>query len=252
MKTSTFKNNLISLISGIVSLFLIVIVITSVSDNILLPSIGELSNSFIELLKEKIFYQSLFRTFFDLSITLLFAFFFSIILTIPSIKNTYLDSFLSPYFLIIKCSPLAIISVYIYLLNKDAGPYIIIFFATFPIIYESIIAALKNIPVQIKQELALTDVNTIKKYFRIYLPLILPYALSSLILSFSIGLKAAIMGEYLTLSTENHSLGSLIYNYKTNVEFQKLLAILIFCVLFSLIIELLSKFLVKLIKNKYL
>ena len=252
MKTSTFKNNLISLIAGIFSLILIILVITSVSDNILLPSIPELVSSLIDLLKEKVFYQSLFRTFYSLSLTLIFTFVFSIILTIPSIKNSYLENFLSPYFLLIKCSPLAIISVYIYLLNKNAGPYIIIFFATFPIIYENIITALKNIPLQIRQELALTDVNPIKKYFKVYLPLILPYALSSLILSFSIGLKAAIMGEYLTLSTSKKSLGSLIYNYKTNVEFQKLLAILLFCVLFSLIIELISKFLVNLIKNKYL
>lgn len=247
MKHSIFKSEIFYILSGIFSLVLIAFLISSNSDNILIPSFSDIIKSLKEIIFDVNFWKAFFKTLKVLLITITFSLILAILLSIPSIKNNYLERFLSPYLILIKCSPLIIVSTYLFFINKYFGVYAVIFLSSFPILFENIISAINEIPLQIKLELKTTNVSQINKYMKVYLPLILPQIVSSLLLTISIGFKASIMGEY--LMSINNSLGEYIYICKTNVEYSNLLAILLLIVTFLILIDIISKKGFKIIKN---
>jgi ABC-type nitrate/sulfonate/bicarbonate transport system permease component len=145
-----------------------------------------------------------------------------------------------------KAAPLAIVAVYIWIATGGVkGPYIITFLAICPLCVEGVITALEQIDQRIYYELKLTKVNIFKKFIYIFVPLITPYLFMAVLQSFGLGIKVLVMSEYICQS--KNSLGQLIYNYKTNLDFTSLLSILIIIVLIVVIIEMLINH----FKNKF-
>lgn len=248
MKTSTYKSSIAGIFYGAIVLLITYLIVSETSNNILFPTYKNIWDSLTNVFLQDIFWISFFKTIFDLFITLIISTILALLLAMFEIKHKYVNGFFTPLLTLIKCAPIAIISVYLHLLlGNNTGVHFIVFATTFPVIYNSFLTAINEIPQNIKNELTLSDVNFIKKYFFVYIPLIFPYVLSSIINSIGIGLKAAIMGGYL-LYTEN-SLGYLIYEYKTTVEIENLIFLLLFIVLFCLLIEFISKYILKKLKE---
>ena len=108
-----------------------------------------------------------------------------------------------------------------------------------PIIVEALVTAFDNIDKAIDDALKMEQVSFIIKFFKVYIPMILPYFLMALLQSFSLGIKAMIMGEYICYV--NGSLGALLYNSKLE-DNGLLIAILILLFLLSVLCEIVIKF----------
>lgn len=248
MKTSTYKSSFIGVFYGTITLFIIYLIISQTQNNILFPSYKEIFISLGNIFSDVIFWKSFFNTILHLLITLLISILLATFLAMFEIKNTFINKFAAPFITLIKCAPIAIIAIYLHLLlGNNTSIHFIVFATTFPVIYNAFITAIKEMPQGIKNELALSDNSFIRKYFYVYIPIIFPYVLSSIINSIGIGLKAAIMGGYLMYS--QNTLGYLIYDYKSAVETQKLVALLLFIVVFSIVVELISNYYLKKLKN---
>lgn len=249
MKNSTSVSKIINIIIGIVLLILFWIILSYTNDNFVFPKIKTILSAFIDIItNQTIIINSLFSLLRVILVILISLIISLIISFIYMIKKDSIYLF-KPLIIILKSSPLAIISVYLWIsLGANKAPYIITLLMILPVIIEGFISSLNNIDIMYINQLKTEDVSYVKKFFKIYIPLIMPYIFMTVLQSFGLGIKVMLMSEYICQS--NSSLGEIIYNYKQNLDFPHLLALLLLIViivsLIELMINLISK---KLIKN---
>jgi NitT/TauT family transport system permease protein len=118
----------------------------------------------------------------------------------------------------------------------------------FPLIYTATLSGLENIDSFILDEVKMLSNSNIYIIKDIYLPLIYPYMLTSIIQSFGLGLKVLVMAEY--LSQPKYSIGNELVFYKDlSVSMEYVYAWSIILVLFVLFFEfLLSQITKKLVR----
>ena len=90
-----------------------------------------------------------------------------------------------------------------------------------------------------------TNYNIWKKIFQVYLPILLPNIITLVLQTFGLGFKVMVMGEY--LSQTPISIGKELYNAKSYLEMDLLIAWTIVIVVITSIVE----FFVNLFNNKY-
>ncbi len=243
ISTSKFSKYLF-LLSGLLSIFLIAFILTINPGGYLFPSFGSILNEFINLFNFeflKLFANSLIR----LLIVLFVSFIISLIISIIRFYSKNISEFFTPFIVFLKSAPLAILTVYIWFsLGSSKGPYFIIFSVVFPLMTEAFITSIDEIPDGIKQELLISDLSKLTKFFKVIFPMIFPYLMMTFLMTFGLGLKISLMGEYLMQTPD--SLGYYIYIRKTDLDSVAiLLAILIFCIIFTLVFEYISKVIYK-------
>ncbi len=249
MKISIFQSKIFFLISGFLTFILCYIVLSNVPGGFLFPSFSKIIDSIIYLItKENIIFLFI-KTIFEVLICILVSFVIGLMLAYLRMYLKNAHEFLTPFLAFIKCAPLSILIVYFFFIFGQAkGPYIICLLVVLPLILESIFTSQNEIRKEINLELSITNVSKFKKFFMIILPLISPYLTMSFLMSFGLGLKVIVMGEYLMATPD--SLGLFIYNAKSALEIDTLLGILILCVIFTLLFEILAKILFKALKKK--
>ena len=250
MKTSTTLSKITFYFTGIFSIFLFWIVLSSTkNNNFIYPSLGMIFKSLINLFWDYNIFFATVNSFLKVIIVLLISFFISIIISFIYILKKDTIEFFKPWLALLKATPLAIISVYLWIsLGSEKAPYLITLLMTLPICVQGFISSLNQIDIIYINQLKTEDVSIFKKFYKIYLPLILPYIIMTLLQTFGMGIKVVLMAEYICQS--KNSLGNYIYLFNQNIEFDKLLALLIFIVFIVLIIELIiNKISKKLTKN---
>ena len=161
-------------------------------------------------------------------------------------KNTL--GFFTPILSFIHVVPTMGISLYLYLfLDKEIIPFALSIMVMVPIIVEGLITSYDNIDKGIIDVLKLEQISFIKKLIKVYLPIMLPYILMTILQSFSLGIKAMVMGEYLSLT--DNSIGFLIYNSQTLADSDIIIVILLLLFTISIICEIVVKILQTKIKN---
>ncbi|MCH5180894.1 MAG: hypothetical protein J1F32_06750, partial [Erysipelotrichales bacterium] len=148
-----------------------------------------------------------------------------------------------------KAAPLAAIAVYIFLVvrgevGKPLQPYLVTYLVALPIILEGFIGAIDNMPDSIINELKLVSGPKIFKYLKIYLPLMFPNIIITLLQTVGLGFKVMIMAEYLCYT--KNSVGVLIYNAFSILDMSQLIAVIMEIV----IIVLIGEFIIKHLKKK--
>ena len=241
VKISTLQYKVIFIISGILSLLLIAFILSQVKGGFLFPPLNEVFGRFFSLFIDIKYLEKFFMSILRLLICLIISFLIALFLSYLRHIKKEISDFFTPFLVFLKCSPLAIISIYLFLVvGANQGPYYIILSLILPLMIEAFFTAQDEIPLGIIQELRITDVSSFYKYFKVILPLIFPYIAMSFIMSFGLGLKVAVMSEYLMQTPS--SLGVYIYDLRTNLDIVTILATLLFCIAFTLIIELIAKF----------
>lgn len=245
---STTKKYLLSALSVFV-IFLAWQVLSIVKDNeFVFPNVGIILQRAFQLIIDPkqlgYLFSTLTRVFIVLGISLILSF---LIVFIYLLAPTSI-SFLNPIINILKAAPFAIISVYIFVaFDRDFAPYLISFFVIFPICLEGLIIATDNVDRNIKDELALLDISSIKKYTKVYLPICTPYIVMSILQSFGLGFKSMIMAEYIC-QIEN-SMGGVIVDAKYALDFTYVLAWLVIIVIIVCIIEFIIKKIARALKK---
>lgn len=223
---------------------------TYVNDDLIVPSINQIFVQAINIIKNKEIISALIHSLFRVLMCLLIS--TTISIAVGFLYFIFKSSmyFFKPLLGLMKASPLAIVSIYLFLsIGSERAPYLITIMMILPISIEGFIAAIDNIDNIFILQLKTESVPKITKFFKIYLPMILPYIIMCLLQTFGLGIKVMMMGEYICQT--NNSLGQVIYWYKSTFSFDVLLALLIIIVILVLIIEIIINLISKkLINNK--
>ncbi|MCF0114046.1 MAG: ABC transporter permease subunit [Erysipelotrichaceae bacterium] len=248
MKTSTTKNNILKYglaVSSVILLFVIWSIIALVKkDTDFFPGFDLIFQEigFIFSNLETLRHFSL--SFLRIILVVISSLGISIIISLLYVWCRQSIYFFKPLLVLMKATPLAIISLYILIsLGDEKAPYLITLLVTLPVTIEGFIAAIDNINPNIKLELKVTTANFGVKFFRVYLPMILPYIGMTLLQTFGLGIKVMVMAEYLCATKTG--IGRYIQNAKNNFEYDKLLATLIIIVLIVSMIEFIIKYVTK-------
>lgn len=148
--------------------------------------------------------------------------------------------FFRPFINILKVAPFAAIAVYIIMaVSRNIAPSILCYLVCFPLMAEGVINAIDNVDETLKDDLKLLDNGNMNKFIHGYVPLIMPTIIMAFLQSFGLGLKSMIMGEY--LCSTNNSIGGILYNYKSALAYNYILAWLIIIVIVVSIIDLIIR-----------
>lgn len=168
MKASITKNKILSITfatSSILLLLLFWIILTNIYNNSLIfPSIGQIFASMKEILLStsslKAIGMTILRSIIAVAICLV------ICLLITSLYVAYPLSvnFFKPLIRIMRSVPLAILSIFIFILiGSKKGPYVITILMTLPVVFEGLILGVNEIPEGITDELKMLNVKTSQK-----------------------------------------------------------------------------------------
>lgn len=248
MKTSTLKNRIISTSLSITSLLIIflgwIILSNHYQNEYTFPTINKIFTSLIEILTSKADLKAIGMTILRAMLSVIITMIIGIVITSIYIICPISVAFFKPIIRIMRSVPLAVVSIFILILAKDATqPYFITILMTLPVVFEGLITSVNGINGTITDEMKLLKGSTFKKITSIYLPIISPYIIMTIVQALGMSFKVLIMGEYLCYT--NVSIGKNLYDLKS-LGMAGILAYGIIIVFIVSIIELI----VLLIKNR--
>ena len=252
MKTSTsISSKIVSLFSIILLLALIALVCYQKQDSQIYPPIKDISTCFINNITNKNTILSFIYTFLRLFGVLVISLIISLVIALLYYYNHLIMSFLRPIIIIMKASPLVAVAIYIFIIIRGSSahiirPMLICFLVTMPVMLEAAVASIDNMDQNIVLELHVTDASKWKKFFKIYLPLMFPNIITSLLQTIGLGFKVMVTGEY--LCQVRRSVGLMIYSAFNVLDMANLIAIIIEIVIIVIIGESIIKYLSKRLK----
>ena len=169
MKSSITPVKAISFLSGLFTFFLFYVLLSVIKDDsFIYPSIGQIFTAFFSFFQDGHLLKSMFFSLLRVVLVVFISFGFSIVLTIFYIyvKNT--KYFIQPIVSFFKATPLAIISIYLWIsLGSEKAPYLISFLMIFPVMIESFFTSIDEIGNEYLLEMKTENVPKIKKIFRV-------------------------------------------------------------------------------------
>ena len=114
---------------------------------------------------------------------------------------------------------------------------------TIPGIIQGLVGSLDEMDENLVNELKMVNINYLVAFFKVYLPYLVPYILISFFQTFGLGLKVMVTSEY--LSQTKNSIGKALYNAKSNIAIDDILAWSIIIIVFVGVCEIIIKKLTK-------
>lgn len=250
MKDSISKNRIISS-TLYLSFFLVLafgwILISTYYDNdLIFPSFNQIFKAFINIFKDSESLKALGYTILRVIISVIICFLIAFMIIIIYIICPNSISFFKPLIQIMRSTPLAILSIFIFIIIGDKlGPYLITILMSLPVTFEGLFVAINEIDKDIIDEVSTLEGSKMMKISKIYIPIISPYIMMTLIQTLGMSFKVMIMGEYIC-QTKN-SIGKILYSVKSLLEMDYLIAYGIIIIAIVSLIE----FGLKKIKKRY-
>ena len=161
-----------------------------------------------------------------------------------------LEDYFLPIISLVRAIPVvSMILIVLFFTNKNTLSVLVIFFVSFPIIYENVLNGLKSIPKEKLEMAGIFDLKGGKIFKYIELPAIIKSALFALTISFGLAFKAGATSE--VIAGAAGGLGDLLYMAKISFEMPDLIAITFVIIACSYIFEMLTKYLYKRQVEKY-
>lgn len=248
MKASISNNKIISF-SFSLSFFLILIfgwlIISLTYDNeFIFPSFSKIIEAFFNIFKSIENIKIILITISRVLISVIVCFVISFSVVILYMLYPVSVNFFKPLIQIARSMPLAVISIFIFIIIGDkVGPYIITILMSIPVAFEGLFVATNEISTDILDELNMLQGKKIAKIVNVNIPIILPYVMMTLVQTLGMSFKVMIMGEYICQT--NNSIGKTLYSIRNNTEMDKLLAYGILIIIIVSIIEYSLKYMKK-------
>lgn len=237
MKISTHK-----IIYTLISIFVILlaweILVLVKNEPSIFPHITDIFISTINKFNKDnliIILNTLFRTI----ISVLIVMFISFIISFLYIVNKNTLSFFTPFISIMRSTPLAVLSIFIFLLLDKIAPYIITILVILPVAIEGITTSISNIDKNLLDDAKLNSPSLFKTIIYVYIPLIKNYLIMVFVQIFGLGIKVMVMGEFICYT--KNSIGKELSVLKYINELPDLISWGIIIVLLVAIIELIIK-----------
>lgn len=244
--SSTSKKYTLGLVS-IVSIFLLwQLVVVIKDDTFIFPGVFDILKSSFNIITSKTDLFVLGNTLLKLIIVIVISLMLAglgafIYIVVPT--SIY---FFRPIINILKAAPFAVISIYIFYAfyeTKEIAPGIVTFLVVLPLSFEGLIGAIDNIDKNLTDELKMLEISTFKKFIYVYIPICIPYIITTLLQSFGLGLKVMIMSEF--MSQVDNTVGGALFNIKYNYDYPYLLGWLIIIITIVSIIDMLIRIISK-------
>ena len=234
--------------SSVILIFIVWQVISLTQNNsYIFPGIDEIFKSIGAIFIDLDSLTALGTTLLNVLIVIIIAFMIALLVSFIYIIIPQSIYFFKPIINILKAAPFAIISIYIlysFFEYKEIAPSIVAFLVVFPLMIEGIIGAIDNIDKNIIDDLKMLDINTFKKFLYVYIPLCIPFIVTTFLQSFGLSLKVMIMSEY--MNQVDDTVGGMLIELKGNYEgYAPLLAWLIIIIVIVSIGDLLVKIISK-------
>ena len=220
------------------------------SGNLYFPSPIETLRAVWELLGKKFTYVSLGWTLLRTLIGFVISFILAMIFGILAGNIYKLSVFFKPLVTVLKSIPTAaLVFLFLVLSGSKNAPIYIVFLLSFPILYESFIGGIKNIPDEINDALKLDARNRLYGIIKIKVPLAAPYVIVGLASSFALSLKTEVMAEIITGSTDE-GLGCMISIYRNSdpTNLAPIFAIALIILIIVLIVDIFGMIIKKIIR----
>lgn len=228
--------------SSIMFIFLIWLIIYEVvSHPLLVPSISQVLNAWIEMFSQKVYITSFASSFFRLFISIFFSSLFGILIGILAARFSNLETWIKPYVTILKTIPIISIIIILYILfGYTYAPYIIVFLMVFPLFYQATYQGILGIDQSYLDVFHLEADELGLSVKHVYLPFIRDHVILALYQSFGLGFKVLVTSEFITQTKT--SIGNLLYQAKTNLRYDLVFSITIVMILITVAFELILKY----------
>ena len=237
MKISTHKI-IYTLISLIVILLAWEILVFIKNEPSIFPHITDIYKSIINKINKETFIiigNTLLRTIISVVIVIVISFIISFLYILN--KNTL--SFFTPFISIMRSTPLAVLSIFIFLLLDKIAPYVITILVILPVAIEGITTAIANIDKNLLDDAKLNSPSIFKTIIYVHIPLIKNYLIMVFVQIFGLGIKVMVMGEFICYT--KNSIGKELSVLKYINELPDLISGGIIIVLLVAIIEFIIK-----------
>ena len=156
-------------------------------------------------------YQCLGYTFLRMLMGFSLSFVVALLFGVLAGNNENVYQFFKPLMVVIKSIPtVALVFLFLVMINAKNAPIFVVFVICFPILYEGVVGGIKNVSDDVIDASKVDGANYIKATWYIKLPLAIPYIIVSMVSSFALSFKIEIMAEVITGYTRN-GLGSVIH-----------------------------------------
>lgn len=160
-----------------------------------------------------------------------------------------LHALLRPLIAVIKSTPVASFIILIMLwAHEDVLPVVVCTLMIFPVVWANVHAGLQNVPRPYREMARVFRLPLGRRIRRIYVPSALPYFLSACESSLGLAWKAGVAAEVLAPATK--SIGRHLYESKLYILTEDMFAWTLAVVLFSVLLEKLTKYAFRRLKAK--
>ncbi len=234
------------LFGGILFILLVWFFASRIVDNsIVIPKISEVLQALGSLLQTKQTYVVIFNTISRLILTISISFVLALFCSILAGSITRVKDFLKPIMTLMRTTPVAaVIIILLMIFGNIKSPYIITSLVILPIMYEGILVSFENIDQGIIDEVKMLSNLNFRVVKEVYLPIVTPQILSTLVATIGLGLKVMVMSEF--IAQPNNTIGYVMLQEKNFLEMDYVFAWTIILVVFVLLVE----ELLKIIKTK--
>lgn len=163
----------------------------------------------------------------------------ALILGLLSGRFHQLYIFLKPLVIVLKSAPTAaFIFLFLIIVGSKYASIFIVYLISFPILYESVVGGLNSITPEINDALKIDSGDKFKGFFKVKLPLAVPYIVVGLLSSLALSFKTSIMAEIIAGDT-NYGLGSAITAYRSMdpTDLTPIFAVTLIAIILVLIVD---------------
>ena len=208
--------------------------------------------SFATVLGEAYTYKCLGYTFLRMLIGFSLSFVVALLFGVLAGNNEHIYQFFKPLMVVIKSVPtVALVFLFLVLINAKNAPIFVVFVICFPILYEGVVGGIKNVSKDVIDASKVDGANYVKGTLFVRLPLAIPYIIVSMVSSFALSFKIEIMAEVITGYTRN-GLGSVIHFTQVDdpTNMAGIFAYALLAIIIMLIVSLLAEILKQILKKK--
>jgi NitT/TauT family transport system permease protein len=218
-----------------------------IGNDFLLPGIGATLESLFNLIANSTFYKAVFFTVLRVLTGLISGCVIGFVLAILCYKLPLLGITLTPIITIVKATPVASFIVLFWVMMSGNFLSIFIgFLMVMPIIYQNTSDAFSSVDKNLLEVAQIFEFSPSKRFRLVIFPVLKKYLVPAIITASSLAWKAEIAAEIIAYT--KNSIGQGINDAKYNLDSPTVFAWTMVIILFSVILENLSKWLLKRLK----
>lgn len=220
----------------------------AVGNNFLLPSVPATGKELLLLLKTPASYKVMLLTLLRVGVGLILGIAIGIFLGVLCHRFSILECIVSPAVSVVKSTPVASFIILLWIImSGDTLSVFIAILMVLPIIYQNVINAYSSIDRELSEVCDIFKFNKIKRFKLLVFPALTSFLVPAVITSAGLAWKAEIAAEIIAYT--KNSIGQRINDAKFEMNMPRVFAWTVIVIVFSLILEKITKSLLRRLKN---